>query len=282
MPVLLALGSALVYGVSDYVGGRASRLRPPVVIALLAEGALLLVTVAAVPLIEADGPTAAAIWWGVGGGLAGATGVLGLYAALARGNMTVVAPVTGIVAAIVPVGVGVALGERPGLLAAAGIALAVVAVALIGGIAGVGDQPVERSTIVLSALVGAAFGMLFVAYSRTGDDSGTWPLLTARAGGTPLLLIAFVLFRRRDRTISIDRSAVPVGGVIGVLILVANGLYLWSTHDGLLSIVAVLVALYPVSTVVLAAVLDRERPSASQVLGMATAAIAVAMITIGA
>ena len=278
--MVLALGSALVYGVSDYVGGRVSRRSAPVVIALVAEVSLFMVMLVVVPLVETSTPSDAAVWWGVAGGLAGSSGVLGLYIALARGNMTVVAPITGVVAAALPVIVGVALGERPTGLSSAGIVAALVAVLLIGGIVGVSH--VDVSTVVLAAVVGAAFGMLFVAYSRTGDDAGLWPLLTARFGATPLLVVAFVVMRRGRRSVRWERTAALPGVVIGLLIGVANGLYLLAARRGMLSVVAVLVALYPASTVALASVLDGERASRSQLAGMGLAVAAVTMITLGA
>ena len=278
--MVLALGSALVYGVSDYVGGRVSRRSAPVVVALVAEVSLFMVMLVVVPLVETSTPSDAAVWWGVAGGLAGSSGVLGLYIALARGNMTVVAPITGVVAAALPVIVGVALGERPTGLSSAGIVAALVAVLLIGGIVGVSH--VDVSTVVLAAVVGAAFGMLFVAYSRTGDDAGLWPLLTARFGATPLLVVAFVVMRRGRRSVRWERTAALPGVVIGLLIGVANGLYLLAARRGMLSVVAVLVALYPASTVALASVLDGERASRSQLVGMGLAVAAVTMITLGA
>ncbi len=280
MVIVLALGSAIVYGISDYVGGRASRHRPPIVIALAAELVILAITAVVVPVVEQSGPTEAAVSWGIVGGIAGSGGVLGLYACLSRGNMTVVAPVTGIVAALVPVAVGVGLGERPGVTASVGILLAIVAVALIGGIVGVGHQPISARTVLAACGVGSAFGLLFVAYSRTGEDAGLWPLLMSRAGATPLLAGAFVLARRRGDVSLAGVGVVLPGITIGVLVLAANGLYLVAARDGLLVVVAVLVALYPASTVVLATLLDRERASRWQVVGMGVAAIAVTLITI--
>ena len=254
--MLLALGSGLVYGVSDYLGGRASRRWAPIVVTLTAELTLLTITLATVPVLESGGPTAEALWWGIGGGLAGSTGVLGLYLALSRGNMTVVAPITGVVAAVVPVVVGLGLGERPGILAGGGIVLALVAVLLIGGI--IGASEVVPSTVALATAVGGAFGLLFVAYSRTGEDAGLWPLLTARFGATPLLVVAFLVMRHRDPSVGASRSVIVPGATIGVLVGLANGLYLLAARRGLLSVVAVLVALYPASTVALAALLDGE------------------------
>lgn len=278
--MVLALGSALVYGVSDYVGGRVSRRMAPVVVALIAEVSLFVGMLVVVPLVETNTPSDAAVWWGVAGGVAGSSGVLGLYIALARGNMTVVAPITGVVAAALPVLVGVMLGERPGGLSSVGIAAALVAVLLIGGI--FGATHVDVSTVLLATVAGAAFGMLFVAYSRTGDDAGLWPLLTARFGATPLLVVAFVVMRRNRPSVRLERSAALPGTVIGLLIGLANGLYLLAARRGMLSVVAVLVALYPASTVALASVLDGERASRSQLAGMGLAVAAVTMITIGA
>lgn len=278
--MLLALGSGLVYGVSDYFGGRISRRIAPIVVTLIAELSLFAVMLALVPLTESTGPSASALWWGIAGGSAGSLGVLGLYLALSRGNMTVVAPITGVVAAAVPVFVGLALGERPSGLASTGIAAALVAVLLIGGI--VGASHVEPATVFLAAVVGAAFGMLFVAYSRTGDDAGLWPLLTARFGATPLLIVAMLAMRRRDRGIRLERAAVLPGATIGLLVGLANGLYLLAARRGMLTVVAVLVALYPASTVALASVLDGERASRSQLAGMGLAVAAVTMITLGA
>lgn len=282
MAILLALASGLVYGVSDYVGGRTSRRTAPVVVGLLAELSLLLITLVVVPAIEPLGPTSEALWWGMAGGVAGSLGVLGLYLALSRGNMTVVAPITGVVAAAVPVLVGVGTGERPSALAAAGIVLALGAVMLIGGAVGALHQHIEAATVLLAAVVGAAFGMLFVAYSRTGDDAGLWPLLTSRFTATPLMIAAFLMLRSKQPDAEFGRNVVLAGAVIGLLIGAANGLYLLAARRGLLSLVAVLVALYPASTVALAATLDGERATRWQLLGMVVAVVAVAMITVGA
>jgi drug/metabolite transporter (DMT)-like permease len=278
--ILLALGSGLIYGASDYLGGRVSRRWAPVAVTMVAELTLLAITLAVVPVIESSGPTQRALWWGMLGGLAASSGALGLYVALSRGNMTVVAPVTGVVAATLPVMVGLATGERPGALAGAGIVVALAAVLLIGGI--LDAERVAVSTVALAAVVGAAFGLLFVAYSRTGDDAGLWPLLTARFGATPLLVVAFALLRRRRDDVRIRRAVLVPGATIGVLVGLANGLYLLAARRGLLSTVAVLVALYPASTVALATLCDGERATRSQLAGMLLAAVAVTLITLSA
>jgi drug/metabolite transporter (DMT)-like permease len=282
--VVLALVSALMYGVSDFVGGRASRRVPPVAVALFAEAVMLPIALVAIPLIEGDGPTNRAMAWGLVAGFTGSVGVVGLYIALARGNMTVVAPTTGVVAAAVPVVVGLASGERPGPVALAGIALAIAAVALIGGITALatpGSHPaIHVGTVVLAVAVGVMFGMLFVSFQRAGDDAGMWPLLFSRFSGLPLLAATFVVRQRTSRS-TVDRSIVLPGLAVGCLIIAANATYLLAARRGLLSVVAVVVAMYPASTVLLATIVDGERPTRPQVVGMVLAAAALLMITLG-
>jgi drug/metabolite transporter (DMT)-like permease len=284
MAVALALVSAVLYGVSDYVGGRASRRSPATAVALVAELVVFTLCIVIIPLIESDGPTSRAIWWGLAAGITSSIGVVGLYVALARGNMTVVAPVTGIVAAIVPVAVGIATGDRPSPLAVTGIVSAVVAVALIGGIAGLfagnAGPSVDLGTVALALGVGFSFGLLFVALDRTGDDAGQWPLLFARFTALPVLVVV-ALFQFRRKRPPLGRQLVVPAAIVGVLIALSNASYLISTRKGLLSVVAVVVAMYPASTIVLAAVIDGERATRAQVLGMVLAAGALVMITTG-
>jgi drug/metabolite transporter (DMT)-like permease len=283
--IALAFVSAVLYGVSDYIGGRASRRSPATAVALIAELVVFALCIVIVPLIESDGPTSRAIWWGLAAGVTSSVGVIGLYVALARGNMTVVAPVTGLVAATVPVVVGVATGDRPSPLTIAGIVAAVVAVGLIGGIVGLfsggaGRPAIDPGTVALALGVGFSFGLLFVSLDRSGDDTGQWPLLFARFSALPLLLIVAVVQFRHDRP-RLERRLVLPAALVGVLIAGSNATYLISTRKGLLSVVAVVVAMYPASTIVLASVIDGERATRAQLAGMALAAGALVMITTG-
>jgi uncharacterized membrane protein len=281
--IALALISAVIFGVSDYVGGRSSRRLPPVGVALTAELVMLPVFLVVVPLVESQSPSASAVWWGMLAGLTGSAGVLGLYVALARGNMTLVAPVTGVIAAAVPVAVGVSLGERPSALAWLGVAIAVVAVALIGGVVGlvdgVGRTPIDGVTVGLAVAVGVAFGLLFVAYERPGE-AGLWPIFFSRFTGLPMLAVAFAVMLRGRQRPTVRRLLLP-GAVIGLLVAGSNVTYLLSTRRGDLSLVAVVVSMYPASTVVLASLLDGERPTPAQLLGMALAVVALVLITLG-
>jgi drug/metabolite transporter (DMT)-like permease len=291
MAIVLALASAVLYGTSDFIGGRASRRAAPVAIAFFAELVMLPIALITIPLVESSEPTRAAVLGGLAAGFTGSIAVVGLYVALARGNMTVVAPVTGVVAAVVPVAAGVAFGERPGAITFVGIAVAVVAVALIGGLAaalgsGTVHQRVDPTTVVLALAVGVGFGLLFVSLARSGDDSGLWPLLFQRASGLPVLGVAFAM-QRAGRAPwpgdapRLDRDVVAPGLAVGALVAGGNAAYLLSTREDLLSVVAVVVAMYPAATVALAMLLDRERPARSQVVGMGLAAAALSVISAG-
>lgn len=277
MPVLLALCSALVYGVGDYLGGRASRVQPSMVVTATGQLVSLVLVVVIVLAMGTASPDAATWAWSAGGGVFGALGITGLYHGFAHGDVTVVAPVSAVVGAAVPVVVGVVTGERPSALAMAGIALAVVAVALVSGALGTHQHSTPRSIVALSVGAGVCFGLLFVAFDRADSDAGMWPLAIARFASVPLLFgLLLVTGQRRVA----DRTTMQIAVVAGVFDMAANGLYLVATRGGLLSVVAVVASLYPASTVALAATIDDEHIGRWQAIGMALAVVALVLVTL--
>ena len=278
MAIFLALVAAAVYGVSDYAGGRASRRASPLVVTLVAETSIFGLLLVVVPATSTSGPAGTDLAWGAGAGAAGTVGIVALYHALANGAMTVVAPITGVVAAVLPVAVGLALGERPSVLALIGVVMTIVAVALIGGLIGVPHVRTPVSLMLVALLSGASFGLLFVFYDRAGSDAGMWPLLGARFASTPILVAVYAASRPRG---GVDRRTAMVAVLVGVLGTTANLFYLLASRRGLLTIVAVVVSMYPATTVILATVLDKERMRRPQVLGLAIAAVALVFVTIG-
>ena len=185
MAIVLALISAVVYGVSDYCGGRAARTAPLLGVILLTQLASATVTGTVVLVAGDPFPGGEDVAWSMAAGLMSVTAIAAFYFALANGAMTVVAPITAVVSAVVPVVVGVALGERPSLLALAGVAVAIVAVALISGAGGHAERPTSPRIVVLAVLAGAGFGLLFVFLDRTSDDSGFWPLFIGQLTTLP-------------------------------------------------------------------------------------------------
>jgi drug/metabolite transporter (DMT)-like permease len=277
--VVLALASAVVYGASDFLGGLASRRAPVLAVVALSQLAGLLALVALLPWLGGDAG-AADLVWGAAAGLAGAAGLVVFFRTLARGVMSVVAPVTAVTAAALPVVVGLAGGERVGTGAAVGIALALVAVLLVSAEEGLGRLGRARTGGVLPALVaGSAFGLFFVLLDGTSEDAGLTPLVPARLTSIVLVLVVAGAGRQRLRT---DRGALPLIALSGVGDMTANALFLLATQEGgRLAIVGVLASLYPVSTVVLAQLVLRERLVRAQIGGLVVAVAAVVLITGG-
>jgi len=215
--------------------------------------------------------------YGAIGGLAGAAGVAMLYRGLASGAMSLVAPITGVVAVVVPVVVGVAGGERPAALQYAGILLAVAAVGLLST-AGSTARRLNRGTVLLAVGAGIGFGLFYVALAQTSAGANLWPLVSARGASVATLLTVSAVMRRAP-AFGAASPLVVVGS--GVLDVSANALYLLAVHAGLLSIVAVLVSLYPVSTVLCSMVFLGERLRPPQIAGVVVALAAVVCITAG-
>ena len=278
MAIVLGLAVALVYGAADFLGGRTSRgNRPAAVVAVsqltsLALLGLLLVVDATSP----PGPSSLGL--GAAGGVVGLVGVLLLYRGLAVGRMGVIAPVTAVGAAVLPLAYGIATGERPSAAALVGVALALVAVALIasGGTQPEGvHQRTSAKELVLAGAAGAAFGASFILLAESGEGSGFWPLLAARSASVPLAVLVAIRGGRRMTITRGSRLAVVAAGALDVI---AIALYLLASRRGLISLVAVLGSLYPAATVVLARVVLRERLVRLQLVGLVLALLGVVLI----
>ena len=274
MVELLALGSAATFGAADFMGGLASRRARPLQVTALAQVASAVALIPLVAFIPSPHVTSADLVWGAGGGVFGMFGILALFAGLSRGPMGVVAPITSVLSAVVPLVVGFALGERPTGFAIAGMALglmAIIAVSATGPEAG----PVDRYALASAVAAGLGFGCFFVFIGQTSADAGMWPLVTARAVSVPMILL---LAWFRGGGIVPDRAGRTLAVASGGVDMVANGLFAAAAQRGLLSIAAVLSALYPVVTVLLAWVVLHERLRVWQVAGIAGAMVAIALI----
>lgn len=283
MAALLALLSATAYGVGDFFGGLSARRLPSAAVVLRTHAAGLVGLLAVLPLVRgAAGGADLAI--GAVGGLAGGLGVLGFYRAMSTGSMSLVAPVTAVMAAVVPVAYGLATGERPSVVTLVGIPVALVAVALLardsGGHAAAGLS-VEQLLTALGA--GAGFGLYFVALGMTSHDAGLWPVVAGRLASVTLFLLV-TLFSPAARVG--DRRARQRGLLVmlvtcGLLDAWANALFLVATRHGMLTVVAVLGALYPAATLMLARSVLGERLARPQLGGVGLAGAAVALVAIG-
>jgi drug/metabolite transporter (DMT)-like permease len=276
--VVLALGSAVVYGASDFLGGLASRRASVFGVVALSQLTGLVAVFALLPWL--GGPvTLADLAWAGAAGLLGSTGLVVFFRALSRGVMSVIAPVTALTAAAVPVLAGLVGGNRIGPVAGSGILLALVAVVLVSAEGGLARLRTARPASLTAPLVaGAAFGSFFVLLDRTSEGSGITPLVAARLASV-VLVVAVALARKRSMRVS--RPALPLVLASGIGDMTANALFLLATQQaGQLAITGVLASLYPVSTVVLAQSLLRERLGRAQVAGLAAAIAAVVLITL--
>jgi uncharacterized membrane protein len=277
--VVLALLSAVVWGTSDFCGGLASRRASAfgVVVGSQAVGLLALLVLA--PAFGGSA-TPADLAWGALAGVCGSTGLVFFYRAMAGGVMSVVAPVTSVSAAAVPVLAGLALGERIGVATAVGIALALVAVVLVAAEGGLRSlRTVRPAALARPLFAGLVFGLFFLFVHRTGAGAGLWPLVAARTASV-VLVGAVVLLRREP--LRVPRPAVLPLVLTGLGDMAGNALFLLASQRGDLSITGVLAALYPASTVLLAQLVLRERLAGSQAAGLATAAAAVVLIALPA
>ncbi len=275
MTALLALGSALAFGAGDFLGGLASRTVPALRVTAAAQVASVVALVPMVFLVAAPEVTGADIGWGAAGGLFGLAGILLLFTALSEGPMGIVAPITAVMSALVPVGFGIATGERPSGWAWAGIAVGLASVAAVT----TADGPAGRlrpRIVLISLGAGLGFALFFIALGETSLDAGLWPLVGARAVSVPVIL-AVVAWRGATGGLG-GRHHLAYGA--GALDMVANALFLSAAQRGLIAIAAVLSALYPAATAVLARVVLHERMVAVQLVGVAGAVAAVVLIGI--
>jgi drug/metabolite transporter (DMT)-like permease len=277
---VLGLLSAFSFGVSDFVGGIASRRAPALRVVLVSYPvAMVLLGVLAV---GAGGPlTRGAVFWGLLGGLSQALAAWWFYAALGAGPIAVVSPLTAVLTASVPVAAGIVLGERPGQVAAVGIGLALIAVVLVSQEATDEDIRPHRFTTKVAWLTvgsGLAFGLNFVLIDQAPPESRLWPLLFGRMSATLLVLGVAAVTRHLELPTGF---ALRMALTAALLDTVGNVAMLLALRGSLLSLASVLVSLYPAATVVLAIVVLREKVHRLQVVGMALALVSVALIAGG-
>ncbi|SDH75922.1 Uncharacterized membrane protein [Rhodococcus triatomae] len=270
---------------SDFVGGVASRRVTALRVVIVSYPLSLLVVLAIAPFVGGT-VSASGLVWGAVSGIAVGVAVWWFYLALASGPMSVVSPVTAVLVAGLPVTVGLVLGERPGGMAYAGIAVALIAVVLVsrespdataGEVAGGRTLRFTRNVALLTVGSGVAFALAFVALHRIGDGGGLWPLAASRAAATAVVWAVALAAHQFSAPRGVPlRLAVYVS----VLDVIANAAMMFAFQGGMLSLVSVIGSLYPAATVLLAMVMLGERVGRLQQAGMLLALASVAMIAV--
>ena len=283
MAVLLGLCVAITYGAADFLGGFASKRSTSDSVVALTQSIGFVVSLALVFIVGWDHVTGRDIGLSMASGAAQVLGVVLLYRGLASGRMGVVAPVSAVTSAMLPIGYGLATGEDPSALALFGVLLAVIAVAIVasepdqrrdGEVEGEGSR---RSALLLAIAAGLGFGTSFIFFGETDEASGFWPVVIARLTAATLV-VTFILIARRPRLP--DRSERPVAVAAGLLDTTANGLLLFAVRGEMLSLVAPVASLYPASTVVLARFVLHEPIGRQRLAGLALAAVGLVFIAI--
>ncbi|MFE1314621.1 EamA family transporter [Streptomyces sp. NPDC058755] len=285
MTAFFALTTSLLWGLADFGGGLLTR-RTPALTVVVASQAIAAVVLGAI-VVATGGWTEAGprLWFAVAAGLAGPLAVFAFYKALALGPMGVVSPLATLSVAV-PVGVGLILGERPGALQVAGIAVAVTGVVLAGG-PQLRGAPVQRLTILLTLVAALGFGTVFALITEASTNvTGLFLSLfvqrvtSVAAGGAAL----YASVRRGDPALpegGLPGASLPALAFVGLADVAANGTYAVAAQHGPVTVAAVLASLYPVVTALAARGFLSERLRAIQAAGAGLALLGTLLLATG-
>jgi drug/metabolite transporter (DMT)-like permease len=313
MPAVLGLLSAIVYGSADFLGGVASRRIGPMRTTAVGAVSGLVLLLVALPFVGGTW-SVPALGWGALAGLAGSVAIGLLYGCLAIGPMSILSPLTALVSAVVPMVWGLVGGDRFGLVGSLALGLALVAVVLVGFVPEKGAVRPSGRALLMAVGAGAMLGVFLILLDQTPRDSGVVPLIANRAvnGAVMWTAVALLVLRSRrgaaarqraardrvdallpgdaqarveaaarvDAPVRLERLGVCIAIAGGAIDASANVLILLGLRLGELTTISVLVGLYPAGTILLAAIVLRERVAPVQWVGLALAVVAAAMLAI--
>ena len=274
--ILFGLISALTYGAADFTGGLIAKRTTSLGIVILGHiGSLLLLTPFALFLGETLPPTRD-LFYAIFAGVAGGIGLILLYRALAEGQMSLASPVSALVAASIPVMVGLWTQGLPATTMLIGFALALTAIWLIAQNGKISLVNI-LSQIRLPFISGIFFGLFFVGMAQGSAHAVIWPVVATRLGSIPSLLMYSFLTRQRWLP---DRQHWSSIALISLLDTAGNLFYVLASKFGRLDLAAIISSLYPGSTVALAHIILKEKVTPSQVVGILCALIALVFISL--
>lgn len=271
---LLAVATLLL-GTGDLLGGIISRRGNPLAVAGWSQAAGIPILIVLVVFAGGE-PIGRDLVLGAFAGLGSSLGVSVMYRGFVHSAVGIVAPTASTTAAVIPIAVAIAVGERPSIIMAVGLALAVVAIILIGR---TGNTAVNvRSGIAHGAVAGVGFGAMVIVYSMTSPESGIWSVVGGRVSGSLAVLGFLVLSRSAWR---VSRSSVSPTLLIGVLTSAGLAAFVIASQTSALIVLGVALAIIPTFTALLAAIFLKEHLTRTQWIGIATTALAIALISIG-
>lgn len=278
LSIIFGLSAALGWGAADFTGGLASRRTGAYRAVLYGEAVGLVFIIVALFLIREPLPNLAPLGMALFAGAIGTTGLLLLFHAMESGKMSIATPVSALMAATLPVLAGTVMQGFPGLLTFLGFGLSLSAIWLISREEGNHSRILDHlSDLRLPLLAGLGFGTYFILVHEAAQQSTYWTMFASRIGGV-LIMVVFMLTRRKNWQVS--RDAWPLIILNGFLDIAGNGFYILASQIGRLDVAAVLSSLYPATTVLLAAILLKERVARSQAIGILLALTAILFLTI--
>jgi drug/metabolite transporter (DMT)-like permease len=278
LSILFGLTSAISWGAGDFTGGLAARKTGAYRAVFYGEAIGLVLLFAVVIASPQPMPDVKSILLSIAAGALGTVGLMLLYSAMAQSKMSIAAPVSALLAAALPVIVGMITDGFPGYLTLLGFGFALAAIWLVSQSEdGVKDIFTHLSDLRLPLLAGVGFGLYFILMNAATRQTTLWPMVYSRGAG--LLAMALFIIVRRDSFITI-RAAWPVMILNGILDVGGNFFYVLAGQAGRLDISAVLSSLFPGSTVILAWIILKERLTRTQWLGIVAALIAIILFTV--
>ena len=329
LAVLLALAAAAGYGGSDYAAGLAARRASVVRVTVLVEATSAALLLCVIPFISSQAPSLTSALWGIAAGASGVAGAMALYLGFRHAAFSVASSISAVGSAAFSVLAGVALGEHPGALSFAGIALALPAIVAVSaparqqppeearrgqssprgqgpvtkdragvpgvaprastglepsggsrGVAPPGQQRRHRHAVGvgLGLAAGAGFGMFFIGLNEAGSVNDLWPIVISQLAA--MVTVTCVAAATHDLRLP-PPGARRLSVMTGAIGAVGTTMFFLSTHHGLLAVTAVITALYPAVTIVLARVVSGERLTGLRIIGLSLAAASVALIAAG-
>jgi drug/metabolite transporter (DMT)-like permease len=313
LAVLLALGAAAGYGGSDFAAGLAARQTSVVRVTVLVEVTSAALLLCVIPFISSQTPSLTSVLWGIAAGVSGVTGAMALYLGFRHAAFSVASSVSAVATAAFSVLAGLALGEQPGALSLAGIALALPAIVAVStparqptavavsGRRGQGPVTKERSFepaggsrgvappglhstgrhaagVGLGLAAGAGFGLFFIGLNEAGSGTDLWPIVVSQVAAMVTVICVATVTRDLRLPPAGARRLSVLAGAIGAA---GTALFFLSTHHGLLAVTAVITSLYPAETILLARLLSGERLTAVRIIGLCLAGASVGLIAAG-
>ena len=274
--VLLGLASALSWGTGDFAGGLASRKVGPYRAVMYAEAIGLGFIALALPFAKESFPDLHSILWSSAAGILGSIGLLAFFEAMRRGRLSVVAPLSALLGATVPVIVGIFVDGLPKPVVFLAFGLALLAIVLISREKVPEDEEKSQPYLHIPILAGIAFGFYFVLMHEASQDFFWGPLIVARSSGMIAIAIYLLLKRENFRIASGSWHLLVVNGIFDVG---GNAFYILAGQAGRMDVSAVLGSLYPGMTVFLAWLILKEKLQSTQWMGIILALIAIILMT---